>query len=388
MDSNKRQGQNDRLGTVLKWTMGSFIVWNLLKPEAKDTVRRILAELGTALADYQRQQAELERQRRIQGFLGGLAAQLESGTTPFAQLPQASLASLTESQITVASPTMPTLGQPNGLIRQPPEADVAWQSTIIHPSVVLILGKRGSGKSALGYRLLELFRYGLTPYVLGLPKQGQGLLPDWIGIAQDLDDIAPKSIVLVDEAYLRYHSRESLAARSREMSRILNLSRQREQTLIFVSQEARQIDKNIASSANVIVFKDLGMLQLEFDRPELNRIATQAKQAFEEVKGDRRRWSYVYSPDSDFLGLLENSLPSFWSNKLSHAFATGVEASATKLPKRLTLEERIQKAMELRRRDFSIGQIARMLGVSKGTVYNYLNDYPYKRRSGKQRLRG
>jgi hypothetical protein len=68
MNSNKRQGQNDRLGTVLKWTIGGFIVWNLLKPEAKDAVRRILAELSTALAGYQRQQAELERQRRIQGF--------------------------------------------------------------------------------------------------------------------------------------------------------------------------------------------------------------------------------------------------------------------------------------------------------------------------------
>lgn len=167
--------------------------------------------------------------------------------------------------------------------------DGRWREVIVPPSVVLILDKRGSGKSSLGYRLLELFRYALTLYVLGLPKQGQELLPDWIGIAQNLDDIAPKSVVLVDEAYLRYHSRESLASRSREMSRILNLSRQREQTLIFVSQEARQVDKNIGSSANVIVFKDLGILQLKFDRPELNRIATQAKQAFEEVKGDRRR---------------------------------------------------------------------------------------------------
>jgi hypothetical protein len=87
MNSNKRQGQNDRLGTVLKWTIGGFIVWNLLKPEAKDAVRRILAELSTGLAGYQRQQAELERRRRIQGFLGGIAAQLESGTTSFTQLP-------------------------------------------------------------------------------------------------------------------------------------------------------------------------------------------------------------------------------------------------------------------------------------------------------------
>lgn len=379
MDSNKQQGRNDRLLTILKWGLGGLIVWKLLTPEAKDDVRRFLSKLDKTLADYQRQQEELERQRQIQDFLGSLAAQLKSGTTPFAQLPQDSIDSLTEPWTAVTSPAMPTSGQPNGLIRRPTEADVTWQSKIIHPSVVLILGKRGSGKSALGYRLLELFRYALTPYVLGLPKQGQRLLPDWIGIAQNLDDIAYKSIVLVDEAYLRYHSRESLASRSREMSRFLNLSRQKEQTLIFVTQEARQIDKNIASSANIIVFKDLGMLQLEFDRPELNRIATQAKLAFKEVKGDRRRWSYVYSPDSDFLGLLENSPPSFWSNKLSHAFAAGVEASAAKRPKKMNLQEKIVKAKELHKSGWSLSKIANYFGVSKGTIFNWIHGYPYRK---------
>jgi hypothetical protein len=163
------------------------------------------------------------------------------------------------------------------------EVDNKWHEIIVHPSVVLLLGKRGGGKSALGYRLLELFRYGLTPYVLGVPTQGRKLLPDWIGIAQSLDVIPAKSIVLVDEAYLHYDSKESLSLVSRDMSRILNLSRQRDQTFIFVTQEARQVDKNIASSANVVVFKDLGMLQIEFDRPELSRIAKQAKQAFARV---------------------------------------------------------------------------------------------------------
>jgi hypothetical protein len=379
MSNYNHQRQNDGLGTVLKWATGGFIVWNLLKPEAKDAVRRIFGELVKALADYQRQQEELERQRRIQGFLGGFVTQLKSGTTTFAQLPRASLDSLTESQAKVASSAMPALEQPNGLIGQPFEADLAWQSKIIHPSVVLILGKRGSGKSALGYRLLELNRYALTPYVLGLPRQGQGLLPDWIGVVQNLDNIPPESIVLVDEAYLRYHSRESLAASNIEMSRVLNLSRQMEQTLIFISQEARQVDKNIASSANVMVFKDLGMLQLEFDRPELSRIATQAKQALEKVKGDKRRWSYIHSPDKDFLGLLENSLPSFWNNKLSHVFATGVEKSATKLPKMMALEEKIAKAKELHKAGWSLSQIANYFGVTKSTVFNWVHGYPYRK---------
>ena len=37
--------------------------------------------------------------------------------------------------------------------------------------MVLILDKRGSGKSALAYRLLELFRYHKLPYVVAVPIQ-------------------------------------------------------------------------------------------------------------------------------------------------------------------------------------------------------------------------
>jgi hypothetical protein len=193
-----------------------------------------------------------------------------------------------------------------------------WLKLIHHPSIVVLLGGRGKGKSALGYRLLEYLHWTATPYVIGLPKAARRYLPDWIGIAASLEEVPPESTVLVDEGYLSYHARRSMATTSIEMSQTLNLSRQREQTLIFVTQEARQIDRNVASSANVVIFKDLGMLQLEFDRRELNKIASNAKEAFTTVSGDRRRWSYVYAPDSDFIGLVQNSLPTFWTEKLSH----------------------------------------------------------------------
>lgn len=257
------------------------------------------------------------------------------------------------------------------------ERDGQWRRVIVHPSVVLILGKRGSGKSVLGYRLLGLFRYGLTPYVRGLPKQAHRLLPEWIGHVSSLEDVPAKSIVLVDEAYLRFHSRESLAAASRLMSRILNLSRQRQQTLVFVSQEAHQLDRNIASSASVVVFKDLSMLQPQFDRTELNKLAARAGQAFQAVKGDRKAWSYVYSPDADFQGLMENRLPSFWSGRLSRAFAAGGEVPGARPPRKATLQERTQKAKSLHQGGMSYKEIARVMGVTKSSAYNYVNGYPY-----------
>jgi len=274
----------------------------------------------------------------------------------------------------------PTLTE--SLVWLPPDPQTIetgkWLNLIPHPSNVIILGKRGSGKSALGYKLLEYLRYTATPYVVSLPSGAKNILPDWIGMAANLEDVPPKAAVLVDEANIPYHARSSMAAEAKAMSQLINLSRQREQTLIFVSQEARQLDKNIASSADIIILKDLGILQVEFDRREFNKIATEAKQAFSTITGDKRKWSYVYSPDNNFVGLMESTLPTFWREKLSHIFAsTGQRISSA--PRKLSLKQRIEKAKELKKQNLSLGQIAKLLGVTKPTVKNYLEDYPYKR---------
>jgi hypothetical protein len=268
--------------------------------------------------------------------------------------------------------------QPVKLVSDPQTVEAGnWLKLIHHPSVTVILGGRGKGKSALGYRLLEHLRWTASPYVVGLPENARKLLPDWVGMAASLEDVPPKAIVLVDEAYIPYNARSSMVAEAKTMSQLVNLSRQREQTLIFVSQEARQVDRNIASSANVVIFKDLGILQLEFDRRELGKIAVQAKQAFVGINGDKRTWSYIFAPESDFMGLVENSLPSFWSEKLGHIFAIGGEIIA-RTPKKPTLEQRVEKAKQLKQQGLSLGQIAKLMGMSKATIKNYLDGYPYR----------
>jgi len=286
-----------------------------------------------------------------------------------------------DTSANLKSPSVSSLAEPEPEKPSPDPQTIEageWLRRIPHPSIVVILGKRGAGKSALGYKLLEHLRWTANSYVVGLPKDARKYLPDWIGMTTNLEDVPPKAIALVDEAYMPYHARSSMAAEAKAMSQLVNLSRQREQTLIFVSQEARQVDRNIASSANVIIFKDLGILQLEFDRRELNKIAVKANEAFTAIIGDKRRWAYVYSPDSDFMGLMENSLPTFWKEKLSHIFAVEGEITA-RAPKETPLEQRIEEAKELKRQGLSLGKIATIMGVTKPTIKNYLEDYPYKK---------
>lgn len=253
-----------------------------------------------------------------------------------------------------------------------------WLKLLKHPFIAVILGKRGSGKSVLGYKLLEILSRIANIYVVGLPKEARQLLPNWVNMAAKLEDVPGKSIVLIDEAYIQYSARSGTTARASAMSQILNLSRQKELSVIFVTQESRQVDLRILSSANVVIFKELSLLQLKFDRKELNEIETKAKEAFATVTGEKRKWSYVYSPDCDFMGLVENSMPTFWNEKLSHIFAIEGDPIAS-APKNIALSEKIEKAKELSRQNKSQGQISREMHVSRPTIKNWLEDYPYKR---------
>ncbi len=377
MINRSRTNKNQRLITGLKWGLGGVAVWNALRPEVRVDIRDFVNNVITA---YNRQQAEIARQQRIQEFCARFASDLKESMKSWTPVSiSATPLAITENPLetTLASPTISLSSLSS---EKPLERDAAWLMKIVHPSVVLILGKPGSGKSALGYRLLELLRYVADIYVVGFPEQARSSLPEWIGIVPSLEDLPNKCIALVDEAYLSYNSRDSMTAKNKAMTQALNLYRQKEQTIIFITQEAGHIDKNIVGSAKVLIFKELGMLQLEFDRPQLNKLATQAKQALDSVQGNKQRWSFVYAPDADFLGLMENELPSFWKPRLSRAFATGPASPTKRAPKSLTLRDRQKRALELRAQGASYGVIALELGVRRGTAVNYIKGYPYRRR--------
>lgn len=259
---------------------------------------------------------------------------------------------------------------------------LSWLNIITHPSIILILGARGSGKSAAGYKILEYLRHIADPYVVGLPRQARRLLPEWIGSVPTIEDLPPNSIGLIDESYTLFHSRSSSSERAKVLSNLINLSRQRGITLIFISQEARQIDINIASSANIIIIKNPSILQLEFERKELRKIAEEASRMFADInKRDRNKWAYVYAPNSDFVGMMENSLPSFWTPGLSKAYAENTPINEMVIPKKMSLEQKKEKARELHNNGWSYRQIAEYLSVSKSTVYNWIHGYPYRHRS-------
>lgn len=247
-----------------------------------------------------------------------------------------------------------------------------WRKITRDPGTTLIIGDQGAGKTGLAYYLLSLHRFS-NAFVLNLPKEAAASLPDEIGVLADLSDAPYNACLLIDEAYLRYFSRESQAKRARELLGILALARQRRLRLIFVSQESRYIDVNILSRVRVLAIKKPALFQTMTDRPEVSQIVHKAKAAFEAIVGDRRSWTYVYS--GDFEGMLENPCPAFFEERLSCAFADmPVSSSEERSPEKLSRAEKKAEAKRLDKQDCTVREIARTLGVSIGTVSNYLHE--------------
>ena len=252
-------------------------------------------------------------------------------------------------------------------------SDSKWLEIIPHPSVVLILGRRGSGKSALSHRLLELSRFRSLPFVLGMPQQALKDLPEWLGVVNSPDEAPVDSTLLVDEAHIRFNARDSQKQMSREISWIINLSRQKQQTLIFVSQQARTIDKNIASTADVLIIKEPEPLQVKFERREINEIVKLAAEKFHIIKKDKTKWSLVYSPARNFSDMLTNELASYWNDRLSRVSALPGSAIVQKPAKKPSEADKVKRVKLLKRMGLNVPQIMREIGVrSRTTIYKYL----------------
>jgi len=227
--------------------------------------------------------------------------------------------------------------------------------------IALILGSEGSGKSNLGYGILESLKdSGRKLVVYGLPLEKSTCLPDWINICSTLD-FPEESIVLADEAYIQWHSRGSMSSTNKFMDLFSGLVRQKDILAIYISQFSRKLDIGLVSSPRVLLMKQPSLLQMRLDRPELRPIISDAYKAFKQLevgtqlpegvgKQVEEMWhrfgelgadtavnprcliaTYVVSDRYEGMIDPSNRSPSFWSNELSKAWK-GVSLVGEELP--------------------------------------------------------
>lgn len=277
-----------------------------------------------------------------------------------------------------------------------PPVDEAVVRLVHHPAVVLIVGHRGSGKSALAVRLQELLRDVAPPYAIGLPAKASKLLPEWYGLAEDPGLIPQNAIVYIPESYRLFHSRSTQSAPGRAIAGLVNLSRHRRHTLIFDVQNASHLDRNIISEVDLVLVKQPGPFQQGFERSQLAPVMDAARAAFAGVpEAKRRRHVWAVSPNAGVEGrLMENELPSFWSERISTIFGDTVaslgrsgaaaevhpgekvgKSSAAARPrtgKKTTTESKRERAHKMAAAGYSQRKIAATIGISPSYVNKLL----------------
>jgi hypothetical protein len=194
--------------------------------------------------------------------------------------------------------------------------DLFYKKVIRGSLIILIVGKRGSGKTSLGMKFLEIF-HSVTKrkcYALGFEKTK---LPFWIKKAVDVDGIPNNSIALFDEGAIMFSARESMKNINKELSKVMAIARHKNLTLILITQNSAMIELNVLRLADTLLLKEPSLLQSRFERKSLVDIFVKVKPEFEKLKDKN---SHVYVWDDEFQGMLRYDLPEFWTEKISTSF--------------------------------------------------------------------
>ena len=183
-------------------------------------------------------------------------------------------------------------------------------------TIGIILGARGTGKSAIGMKLLENFKAktGKNIYALGFNSKD---LPNWINVVKSIDDVENNSVLLVDESGIEFSSRESMTNKNKLLSNILLISRHRDLSLALISQSSANIEINAIRQSDYIILKPSSLLQKDFERKRIKEMYDEVDKEFEELKDDEGL-AYIYS--HNYKGFISNPLPSFWNSKVSKAY--------------------------------------------------------------------
>jgi len=184
-------------------------------------------------------------------------------------------------------------------------------------TIGIILGARGTGKSAIGMALLENFavKTDKNIYAMGFK---QSALPRWIEVVKEISQINNNSILLVDEGGVEFSSRDAMSNSNKLLSEILLIARHKDLSVMFITQNSSNLEINAIRQADYLILKPSSLLQKDFERKKIKDVYSKVDIDFEELKGEQGL-TYFYS--DKYCGFIKNNLPSFWSEKVSKGYS-------------------------------------------------------------------
>ncbi|MFH1248637.1 MAG: zonular occludens toxin domain-containing protein [archaeon] len=184
-------------------------------------------------------------------------------------------------------------------------------------TIGIIIGARGSGKSAIGMRIVENIKEKTKKkiYAMGFNRN---FIPNWISISSDLNEVDNNSVLIVDESGITFSSRNSMSEINKLISSILLIARHKDISVIFITQNSSNLEINTIRQADYLILKPHSLLQLDFERKKIREIYKEVEHDFKKFK-DIKGIAYIYS--DQLRGFVSNTLPTFWSSGLSKSFS-------------------------------------------------------------------
>jgi hypothetical protein len=183
-------------------------------------------------------------------------------------------------------------------------------------TIGIILGARGSGKSAFGLKLLENLHAISGRKIVAMGFKANEL-PPWIHTIDDIELIENNSYVLIDEGGILFNARQGFSDANQLLSKLLLIARHKDLSIMFISQNSSNLEINAIRQADYLVLKPSSLLQLDFERKKIKEIYVEAAEDFTKFKRTKGL-TYIYS--DTFKGFVSNPLPSFWTQSISKSF--------------------------------------------------------------------
>ncbi|MEM4637908.1 MAG: zonular occludens toxin domain-containing protein [Candidatus Woesearchaeota archaeon] len=186
-----------------------------------------------------------------------------------------------------------------------------------NPSTIgLILGARGTGKSAIGLKILENLHVVSKKnfYAIGFKKED---MPEYVNVVENIMDIKPYSFVIIDEGGVLFSSRKSFSDANKILSELLLIARHNDLSILFISQNSANLEINVIRQADYLILKPSSLLQRDFERKKIKEIYDEVSDKFQKYK-NIKGLTYIYS--EHFKGFVSNPLPTFWNQNISKSF--------------------------------------------------------------------
>lgn len=220
---------------------------------------------------------------------------------------------------TLALPT------PLSVARNAPDTDFSFNDAFPQNGVVVVMGDRGQGKTAMAYYVMHERHKRSNGKIGGAvflaPDGLKALLPGWIAKPQQLMQIPPDSVVVIDEAQQVAHARRAMADTNLELANLVALSRQRNQLIFIITHHSRKLDLLNLMDASRVIWKKPLASHVMMERKEIKPFTARAFHAFETLTGDSRKWAYVMDSQNLRFGFVKSKLAPWWTEQMSTGLA-------------------------------------------------------------------